>query len=36
MSEGVPADGGLLTPVEWDRTISGRLKLITPMRADRP
>lgn len=34
MSEGVPADGGLLTPVEWDRTISGRLKLITPMRAE--
>lgn len=34
MSEGVPADGGLLTPIEWDRTISGRLKLITPMRAE--
>jgi HK97 family phage major capsid protein len=34
MSEGVPADGGLLTPVEWDRTISGRLKLITPMRQE--
>lgn len=34
MSEGVPADGGLLTPVEWDRTIAGRLKLITPMRAE--
>ncbi|MBM3926960.1 MAG: phage major capsid protein [Sphingomonadales bacterium] len=34
MSEGVPADGGLLTPVEWDRTISGRLKLITPMRSE--
>ena len=34
MSEGVPADGGLLTPVEWDRSISGRLKLITPMRAE--
>jgi HK97 family phage major capsid protein len=34
MSEGVPADGGLLTPTEWDRTISGRLKLITPMRQE--
>ncbi|PZU77748.1 MAG: phage major capsid protein [Sphingomonas sp.] len=34
MSEGVPADGGLLTPIEWDRSISGRLKLITPMRAE--
>lgn len=34
MSEGVPADGGLLTPIEWDRTIAGRLKLITPMRQE--
>jgi HK97 family phage major capsid protein len=34
MSEGVPADGGLLTPREWDRTITGRLKLITPMRQE--
>lgn len=34
MSEGVPADGGLLTPIEWDRSISGRLKLITPMRQE--
>lgn len=34
MSEGVDADGGLLTPVEWDRTISGRLKLISPMRQE--
>lgn len=34
MSEGVPADGGLLTPIEWDRSISGRLKLLTPMRAE--
>ncbi|WP_428968073.1 phage major capsid protein [Sphingomonas sp. Xoc002] len=34
MSEGVPADGGLLTPQEWDRSITGRLKLITPMRAE--
>ncbi len=34
MSEGVPADGGLLTPNEWDRTITGRLKLISPIRAE--
>jgi len=34
MSEGVPADGGLLTPNEWDRTITGRLKQISPMRAE--
>lgn len=34
MSEGVDADGGLLTPVEWDRTISGRLKLISPIRQE--
>jgi HK97 family phage major capsid protein len=34
MSEGVPADGGMLTPIEWDRTITGRLKLITPMRQE--
>lgn len=34
MSEGVPADGGLLTPTEWDRTLTGRLKLISPMRAE--
>lgn len=34
MSEGVPADGGLLTPQEWDRTIAGRLKLISPIRQE--
>lgn len=32
MSEGSSADGGLLTPVEWDRSITGRLKLISPIR----
>lgn len=32
MSEGVPADGGYTTPIEWDRTITGRLKLISPIR----
>jgi len=34
MSEGVPADGGLLTTNEWDRTITGRLKLISPIRSE--
>lgn len=32
MTEGSNADGGYTTPIEWDRTISGRLKLISPMR----
>jgi HK97 family phage major capsid protein len=32
MTEGSNADGGLTTPVEWDRTIEGRLKLISPFR----
>ncbi|CAN5317526.1 phage major capsid protein [soil metagenome] len=32
MTEGSNADGGYTTPVEWDRTIAGRLKLISPMR----
>jgi len=34
MSEGSSADGGYTAPVEWDRTISGRLKLISPLRAE--
>jgi HK97 family phage major capsid protein len=32
MTEGSQADGGYTTPVEWDRTIEGRLKLISPFR----
>ena len=32
MTEGSAADGGYTAPVEWDRTIEGRLKLISPMR----
>ncbi|RZI61400.1 MAG: phage major capsid protein [Zymomonas sp.] len=32
MTEGSNADGGYTTPVEWDRTISGRLKLISAFR----
>ena len=34
MSEGSAADGGLTAPIEWDRTVTGRLKLITPMRQE--
>jgi HK97 family phage major capsid protein len=29
---GTPADGGFLAPVEWDRTIIEKLKIISPMR----
>ena len=32
MTEGSSANGGYVTPVEWDRTITGRLKLISPIR----
>lgn len=34
MTEGSAADGGLLTPIEWDRSITGRLKLISPIRQE--
>ncbi|HEX2594798.1 MAG TPA: phage major capsid protein [Rhizomicrobium sp.] len=34
MSEGSSADGGYTTPVEWDRTLTGRLKLISPIRQE--
>jgi HK97 family phage major capsid protein len=34
MSEGSPADGGLTAPIEWDRTVAGRLKLISGIRAE--
>ncbi len=27
-----PAEGGYLAPVEWDRTLTGKLKIISPMR----
>lgn len=33
MSKGADTDGGYLAPVEWDRTITGKLKLISPIRA---
>jgi HK97 family phage major capsid protein len=32
MTEGSSADGGLITPIEWDRSITERLKLISPIR----
>ena len=32
MTEGSSANGGYVTPIEWDRTITGRLKLISPIR----
>lgn len=32
MSEGSAPDGGYLAPVEWDRTITDKLALISPMR----
>ncbi|RYE43616.1 MAG: phage major capsid protein [Hyphomicrobiales bacterium] len=34
MTKGVDADGGYLAPVEWDRTITGKLKVISPIRAN--
>ena len=34
MSEGSPADGGLTAPIEWDRTVTERLKLISPIRGE--
>jgi len=33
MSKGTDADGGYLAPVEWDRTITNKLKQISPIRA---
>ncbi len=34
MSKGTDADGGYLAPIEWDRTIGEKLKLISPIRAN--
>ncbi len=34
MSKGTDSDGGLLAPIEWDRTIGEKLKRISPMRAN--
>lgn len=32
MSVGVPEDGGYTAPREWDRTITDKLKIVSPMR----
>lgn len=32
LNKGAAAEGGFLAPVEWDRTITDKLKLISPMR----
>lgn len=32
MTEGSNTDGGYTTPIEWDRTITSRMKLISPIR----
>ncbi len=34
MTKGTDADGGYLAPVEWDRTITNKLKEISPIRAN--
>lgn len=34
MSVGSAPDGGYLAPVEWDRTITGKLKELSPIRAN--
>lgn len=34
MTKGTAEDGGYLAPVEWDRTITGRLKEVSPIRAN--
>jgi HK97 family phage major capsid protein len=33
MTVGTPADGGYTAPIEWDRTITDRLKIVSQMRA---
>lgn len=33
LSEGTNTAGGYLTPIEWDRTIISRLKLVSPIRS---
>ena len=34
MSKGTAEDGGYLAPIEWDRTITNKLKVISPIRAN--
>jgi HK97 family phage major capsid protein len=34
MQKGTAEDGGYLAPIEWDRTITGKLKQVSPIRAN--
>ncbi|MCX5518456.1 phage major capsid protein [Kaistia defluvii] len=34
LTKGTDADGGYLAPVEWDRSITGKLKQVSPIRAN--
>ncbi len=34
LNKGVDSEGGYLAPVEWDRTITGKVKEISPIRAN--
>lgn len=34
ITKGADADGGFLAPIEWDRSITGRLKEVSPIRAN--
>lgn len=34
MSKGTAEDGGYLAPIEWDRSIANKLKVISPIRAN--
>ncbi|WP_019999070.1 phage major capsid protein [Aureimonas ureilytica] len=34
MTKGTDADGGYLAPIEWDRTITGKLKRVSQIRAN--
>ncbi|TWF53257.1 phage major capsid protein [Neorhizobium alkalisoli] len=34
MQKGTDADGGYIAPIEWDRTLTGKLKRISPIRSN--
>ncbi|MCE4223409.1 phage major capsid protein [Methylobacterium sp. C25] len=34
MDKGTDSNGGYLTPIEWDRSLTGRLKQVSPIRAN--
>lgn len=34
LTKGADADGGYLAPIEWDRTITGKMKKVSPIRAN--